>query len=119
MDTSEQYIKMCEMAFPDLIEIWKWDIGDFFSDGVESGVLTGIPTGKGVFPLPRQDQLQEMVKVKGWKSDQNGAILIQFFDWYQNKTYRQHTFGFSFEQLWLHFVMKEKFNKTWNGEDWV
>jgi hypothetical protein len=23
------------------------------------------------------------------------------------------------EQLWLAFVMKEKYNKVWNGEDWV
>lgn len=25
----------------------------------------------------------------------------------------------SMEQLWLAFVMKEKHNKAWNGEDWV
>jgi hypothetical protein len=25
----------------------------------------------------------------------------------------------SWEQLWLAFVMKEKYNKVWNGEDWV
>ena len=25
----------------------------------------------------------------------------------------------SFEQLWLVFVMKEKYGKTWNGQDWV
>jgi len=24
----------------------------------------------------------------------------------------------SMEQLWLAFVMKEKFDKVWNGEDW-
>ena len=24
----------------------------------------------------------------------------------------------SMEQLWLAFVMKEKYNKTWNGEEW-
>lgn len=26
---------------------------------------------------------------------------------------------FSGEQLWLAFVMKKKFNKTWDGEKWV
>jgi len=25
----------------------------------------------------------------------------------------------SMEQAWLRVVMKEKYNKTWNGEDWV
>ena len=23
------------------------------------------------------------------------------------------------EQLWLAFIMKEKYNKVWNGEDWI
>ena len=26
---------------------------------------------------------------------------------------------YSLEQLWLMYVMKEKFGKTWNGEAWV
>jgi hypothetical protein len=25
----------------------------------------------------------------------------------------------SFVELWLAFVMKEKYNKIWNGKDWV
>jgi len=25
----------------------------------------------------------------------------------------------SMEQLWLAFVMKEKYNKIWNGENWI
>ena len=25
---------------------------------------------------------------------------------------------YSMEQLWLMFVMKEKYNKEWNGKDW-
>ena len=33
-----------------------------------------------------------------------------------NLLFQQFT---SMEQLWLAFVMKEKFNKTWNGEAWV
>ncbi len=25
----------------------------------------------------------------------------------------------SMEQLWLAFVMKEKYNKVWDGEEWI
>ena len=25
----------------------------------------------------------------------------------------------SFERLWLMFIMKENFNKTWNGKEWI
>jgi len=67
--------------------------------------------------LPRQDQLQEMVAPK----EDVQHLLLHFYNrvgalfnekdkpWLQFK---------SFEQLWLAFVMKEKYNKIWNGKDW-
>ena len=27
--------------------------------------------------------------------------------------------NYSMEQLWLAFVMKDKYKKVWNGEDWI
>jgi len=76
--------------------------------------------------LPRQDQLQEMyfdfvpalehfpiaiiarlyifssIRIKSPSVDLN--YVEQFT---------------SMEQLWLAFVMKEKYNKIWNGEEWA
>ena len=64
MDTSKEYIKMCQMAkeiqklkpSPESVEILKWDndehrfiIGDYYD--FEEGAIW----------LPRQDQLQEII----------------------------------------------------------
>jgi hypothetical protein len=51
-----------------------------------------------------------------WKKDyQVGTILIELIDFYKFAENRQD----SFNELWLAFVMKEKYNKIWNGKDWV
>jgi hypothetical protein len=69
--------------------------------------------------LPRQDDLQGMVK---GTSDLDH--LLERFDafirrhWeYKDSVTPIGVFG-SMEQLWLAFVMMEKHNKVWNGEDW-
>jgi hypothetical protein len=84
------------------------------------------PEGDAVW-LPRQDQLQEMVIGKGvlagdWLDvlehfvmDEGG--LFDLFDTHRIDTTYNYTK--SFEQLWLAFVMKKKYNKVWDGEDWV
>ena len=99
--------------------------------------------------LPRQGQLQKMVQDVGTWADHNRALAQCFASfcnpsfatsggelkiakedkavmakWGERlqkyvgaENYlRQFT---SMEQLWLAFVMKEKYNKTWNGKDWV
>jgi hypothetical protein len=58
--------------------------------------------------LPSQDRLQEIIG--GWRK-----TLIDFMWWYQNADISKIN---SMEQLWLAFVMKEKFGKVWNGEKW-
>ena len=77
-------------------------------------IKTGQDFNDEGFPLFRQDQLQKMVM------DKNLYLQDSIAKWcndvwsfaYRNK---QIT---SMEQLWLAFVMKEKYNKTWNGTDW-
>jgi hypothetical protein len=59
--------------------------------------------------LPRQDQLQEMVHFT------NPHEMLDRFDMFRGDFEGE----FTMEQLWLAFVMKEKYGKTWNGEDWV
>ena len=140
MDTSEQYIKMCEKA--EEIQTYADEYLDSFS--VSCWYAPNHVQCKGHFTdwhmaykfcpvcckplkitpeysichrmkgddtiwLPRQDQLQEMLDVHHY------TLLEKCWD------FAQSTNGWMFdsmEQLWLAFVMKEKYNKLWNGEGW-
>lgn len=122
MDTSEQYIQMSFKAWSDLKKDgWKWDIGDFFSDGVVVGVITKfLFLDDAIVPLLRQDQLQML----------SGMSNLEFF--YAFTSFVKHyivndlddlaeDLDVSFEVLHLMFLMKEKFNKIWdsNKKEWV
>jgi len=61
--------------------------------------------------LPRQDQLQGML------SDDVGYLISKLKMFFESRTVPDPC-G-SMEQLWLAFVMHEKFNKTWNGNEWI
>ncbi len=116
MDTSKEYVKMCQLA----TEIQKddFDIKDFKHD---------ISDGNMIYPkyvwLPRQDQLQDMLKYKVHKH----FLAYKFALWCHGgqefgKIIPAHNTGVdgdnSMEQLWLAFVMKENYDKKWNGKDW-
>jgi len=61
--------------------------------------------------LPTQDRLQGMLGFLG---------ASDIYGWLRRITKFQMLYPFqSYEQLWLAFVMKEKWNKVWNGEYWV
>jgi len=68
--------------------------------------------------LPTQEQLQGMIPLK---LEEFGALhatkkMIDII----NRESTGYYFKFqSMEQLWLAFVMKERFNKTWKGETWI
>jgi hypothetical protein len=134
MDTSKEYIKMCERSVE--IQVLK-EIerdGDFY--WVEAKYDHGIKTichdefegyaqksnlwsvnddrvgheTKRLVWLPRQDQLQEILG-ENWKD--NLLLICHWMEW-------KSPLGLhSMEQLWLSFVMRQKFNKAWNGEDWI
>jgi len=71
---------------------------------------------KPVVILWRQDQLQEMV----FSDTFSVHDLDKFYDWADQRTEILHGCELeSWEQLWLAFVMKEKYGKVWNGEEWV
>lgn len=142
MDTSEQYIKMCDCL--EIQEKWKPEEGDFYvplgkdylnghgSIDVVSGVraireekrieyLTG-----GIYErlawLPRQDQIQEIL---GWHMIK---AMSFFSDFFQEEMIEQVGIGNqpkknpkfnSMEQLWLAFYMYEKHQKLWDGKKWV
>ena len=127
MDTT--YIKMSDC--PEIQEP-KRDIGAVHGDYLYSKLLRKVdilclnPAYRyGLLDtiwLPRQDDLQKMVAdTIDCPSHSSCAIFI-------NVGHRMHQWCdeawdywmrfTSMEQLWLAFVMKEKYNKVWNGEEW-
>ena len=127
MDTSKEYILMSEKAVK-VQEGWSIARADYMitrpqrehiivgidlclndCQGLKWGSSANIPIW-----LPRQDQLQGMVIEK------NAALSYAIHRFWQF-IISDHNVNFfhSMEQLWLAFVMKEKFNKTWNGKEWV
>ena len=70
--------------------------------------------------LPKQDQLQYMLGTK--------YTLIRWIErfcvWARSTRFdgeiSSYSYNFdSFEQFWLAFVMKEKYNKIWRAGEWV
>jgi hypothetical protein len=110
MDTSIEYVKMCEKAeevqefgesHQEELGLYDYDKNFFIHRRTET------------IWLPRQDQLQEMVvgTLKTW------ALAQLFNDFLYNQS--EQTLRWSFEKLWLAFVMEKRFGKTWDGEEWV
>lgn len=101
--------------------------------------------GNFVVKLFRQDQLQKMVigklkrkivKEKDYvypRDFSNAKIvennhknypeyyLLSEFNYFVNSNRLKHAMAniYSMEQLWFAFVMKENYNKIWNGEGWI
>ena len=126
MDTSEKYIKMCEKA-EEIQKNHKWEYADFFvlvrPQHFERIVFLVwndnmiIQENEIIVWLPRQDQLQEMANTK-WPWP---MYLFRFYEFIQQEyLYNAEEWkpiaDYSMEQLWLAFVMKEKFGKTWDDE---
>ena len=117
MDTSKEYILMCEKA----VEIQSKQIGfgDYFSICENVSMSTGRiynNTECNTIWLPRQDQLQDMVTDKFSSREQ--IPCLQKILAYKVQCTKEDKNPSTWEQLWLAFVMKEKYNKTWNNEDW-
>jgi len=153
MDTSEQYIKMCEKAGEiqgnrELLE------GDFYayirpkegfnwlhhtrqefidnpseswaepsvcmlSDDRDYGIEHIYEDVIERCWLPRQDQLQEMLLFPcGDFKDNFWSALDDFRDYAFSETFIPYI-PTSMEQLWLCYVMKQKYGKAWNGADWL
>ena len=123
MDTSEQYVRMCEKAVELRMTKERLDPDDLVAAGGVSYLreIKYIHQVRG-YPvcvwLPRQDQLQEMMG-EGWGCL---ALLCHFFEFTKHMIVDgesvlalQFT---SMEQFWLAFVMKEKYNKHWDGDNW-
>ncbi len=111
MDTSKTYIKMsdCEeiqalqtcLQLPNKINMVWWDSRGncwFDKDGI-----------KAIW-LPRQDELQERVKTNNLPYDIGSFLRYCIANVFPHDTW---------EQLWLAFVMKERWNKIWVNGEWI
>jgi len=140
MGTLKEYIKMCERA-EEIQSKWKPISGDVIRHIITRDILIVdnfdklkdktriticghcsllyVLNDESIW-LPRQDQLQEMIKMRF--QNHLWSMAIYFGEWLQNK---ENFAGLSpidnksMEQLWLAFVMKEKYNKIWNGKNWI
>lgn len=131
MDSTKENILMCENAV-EIQELWRPYNLDIF--------VTKQSHMEPIYPrdymwttdrikqikeeyiwLPRQDQLQGMVKDLPRIKHFNG-LLSEIYQFACNTTIaikNNVNPDWSMEQLWLAFVMKEKYNKTWDGKQWI
>jgi len=131
----DNYIEKYEKA-KEIQKLWRPKIGDWFSDiNYETGMIILFPITKkeklqfikDKFWLPTQEQLQEMIlpalKIKYnkyWKLNKMKRIANWFFRIF-NCFLNEHSniYSNNMNELWLAFVMYEKYNKIWTGEKWV
>lgn len=72
------------------------------------------------FWLPRQDQLQNMIEPDVSKVCLLfNQVLSEQYYYPKNTRVESPSVFYSMEQLWLAYVMKEKFSRVWNEEKWL
>ena len=129
MDTSKEYIKMCdceEIQKQHYLlsdeELYAYPIHSHPDNTIylHCQRSLGHKERLEVIWLPRQDQLQSMFKLCSF------SLLMKFCRAYNlQEPYcsSDHNVVFfdawSIEALWLMFFMKEKHNKIWNGKEWT
>ena len=80
--------------------------------------------------LPHQDQLQEMVNWKAYELVFSWLAIhrlyyckagtrLLYFHTGKPEDMGGYLTGNSMEQLWLAFIMKEKYGKVWDGDKWI
>lgn len=124
MDTSKKYIEMCKKAKQIQEQrhvATDWEKGDWFLRASTPWVevvshrtnFSNLPIPVGTIYLPRQDQLQEMLQPIGIYD-----LIWGFQNWWlETDPSKQNLY--TMEQLWFAFVMRQKYNKIWNGKDWI
>ena len=71
--------------------------------------------------LPRQDQLQKIIEPDNANVH---AVMIKVMETRYHDSSKKALVSapelfYSMEQLWLAYIMREKYNKVWNEEEWV
>lgn len=133
MDKSKQYIEMCADAFeiqyertPANVNLKRGIVfqpGDYYLEYSRTivtvlgeDVTPPYPAGDPMW-LPRQDQLQKIIKDKLLIGIPG---LINGFDMFVTEVGNMFPTVFNtMEQLWLAYAMKTIANKTWSGKQWM
>jgi hypothetical protein len=148
MDFTNRYVMMCRKAI-EIQEHWMPKPCDFIIDhtDMEEGVSFCSPAASKVqvvdiyigtpgseeykvesenlktnsFWLPRQDQLQKIIEPDDSKvhSIIKKVTESQYHEFSKNEDIAAPRIFYSMEQLWLAYVLKEKYRKGWNEEEWV
>jgi len=111
MDDSDEYVAMCKEA-EEIQEIFRDPYDD---DGYQSAYCIILPT---------QDELQDMYDAPTISTLIYEFNTFVFGDRFNTKEERAKVIGYSsifrsMDQLWLGFVMQEKYGKQWDGRKWV
>ncbi len=124
MDVSQENIKQCGKATEIQALRMIWCTGDYFWDKLRKRVVLYSEVGDlrcdYEIWLPRQDQLQEMIY--GDAGVMCCVSLAQDIAKFGRSLGHKHIEKYQFhsmEQLWLAFVMKERYNKVWLNGEWV
>ena len=122
MDTSAEYIKMCEKAV-EIREEWERGAGDFCASRYDKRIMIvgfncnfSQPVEENYTWLPRQDQLQGMIS-EAWGNSQWYKVMEAFADWFIGSMDDTHIK--SAEQAWLAFFMLVEYEKQWTGSEWI
>ena len=130
---------MCEKA-EEIQKLWKYKMGDWFFQDTKVDILEqnfqddykgdewktrkvrifGSGENKAIW-LPTQEQLQGMVKGKIihiWGTFNSLDMAVSSIDRNKRDSHKVCSKSKSMNELWLAFVMKEKYNKIWTGKDW-
>jgi hypothetical protein len=136
MDKSPKFLKMC-MKAEEIQKIWKLSDDDFYI--VIKGLGKRIPSKFCILNdwetksyiidhrdsfiwIPRLDQVQKMIDWTKW--EYRIKKKVEFEMYYTSISGEQNSgmvTGASMEQLWLSFLMREKYGKVWDAEkeEWI
>jgi hypothetical protein len=139
MDTSEEYVEMCRGAMKYLwFKNYHFRIGSlFFRENYKNifpiawaGRLENLKEDL-VVPIWQQDQLQDMVDWDNYHDCQSTVGKTDEFWWWCHPKTKTNDYDWekqmidyiwsfnTMEQLWLAFVMWEKYQKRWDGVGWI
>lgn len=131
---TDNYIKMCEQAeeIQKLCQYKKGDwvyfikpkkvtlrgVDELYCREEEIEALTRENKNNELKWLPTQEQLQEMVDWKEYTISIEWNSEPYKFYWKQDPLEMYGANGDSLNEVWLMFVMHEKYHKVWTGEKW-
>ena len=120
MDTSDEYIIMCDLS-QEIQNAWCLHDGDVLYSHKQKTWWIWLVTDDTVTPpletaiwLPQQDQLQDMLS--GTYHDNLRTMYYVLSEMGTDTKFNNFK---SFEQLWFGIVMYDIYGKCWNGKNWI